>query len=702
MRTLVNQTYELARMWAADTAKVYKLIGGETEEVWELTPEQPSVLVCTMDMALSRMLNRGYAMSRYRWPVAFGLLNNDALLVCDEVQLMGNGLATSTQLEAFRSRLGTCGPAATWWMSATLDPVWLSTVDHPGAVSVVKAGEDRELERLRTAPKALKLAPELSERELAASVIEIHRPGTLTLAVVNTVARAQVAYEEVRKRAAKLGAACPDIVLAHSRFREQERRRIDERLRQPCGESGRIVIASQVVEAGVDISARAMVTDLAPWASLVQRFGRVNRRREYDDAVIVCAELSEKRAKPYEPEDLAESRARLCELGSDGSIARLEAVGLPQKRPYSCVLRRKDVIELFDTSSDLSGADVDVSRFIREHDDADVAVFWRDVDAKGPGANEAGPAHVELCSVPAYLFREEYIGKGRPAYRWDWIDKRWRAVERADEVAPGATYLLPASAGGYDVERGWQAERTSAVAPLPARGEEPESDDEDRHSQGYWLRINEHTDNLARCIAAMNPKLPLSAEGQEALSIAVRWHDRGKSHPVFQSAVGDDAHPGADWAKGCGGARYARRGFRHELASALATLESAQIPPRWRSLVAYLVAAHHGKVRTNIRSIPNEERADAGRFARGIWDGDVLPATDLGAGVIAEPARLTLDVMEVGSANGLSWSQRVWELVEGDEWGPFRLAYLEAVLRAADRRASEEECREARNAASGA
>ena len=35
-------------------------------------------------------------------------------------------------------------------------------------------------------------------------------------------------------------------------------------------------------------------------------------------------------------------------------------------------------------------------------------------------------------------------------------------------------------------------------------------------------------------------------------------------------------------------------------------------------------------------------------------------------------------------------------LLETDEWGPFRMAYLEAVLRAADRRASEEESKEAR------
>ena len=53
-------------------------------------------------MLLSRTLNRGYAASRARWPVEFGLLNNDCLWVLDEVQLMGSGLVTTAQLDAFR------------------------------------------------------------------------------------------------------------------------------------------------------------------------------------------------------------------------------------------------------------------------------------------------------------------------------------------------------------------------------------------------------------------------------------------------------------------------------------------------------------------------------------------------------------------------------------------------------------------------
>jgi CRISPR-associated endonuclease/helicase Cas3 len=91
MRVLVKQTRDLAKEWARKSeteTQVYTLMGGEIDEDWEFDPDKPTILVGTQDQLLSRALNRGYAMSRYRWPVHFGLLNNDCLWVCDEVQLM--------------------------------------------------------------------------------------------------------------------------------------------------------------------------------------------------------------------------------------------------------------------------------------------------------------------------------------------------------------------------------------------------------------------------------------------------------------------------------------------------------------------------------------------------------------------------------------------------------------------------------------
>jgi len=143
IRTLVEQTRDEARKWIGELVKsglikgeppkVHILMGGEEANPWDLYPEEDAILIGTQDMLLSRALNRGYGMSRYRWPMHFGLLNNDCLWVLDETQLMGVGVETSAQLDGFRhlAQWLQHGPCPTWWMSATLEDSRLATVDHP-------------------------------------------------------------------------------------------------------------------------------------------------------------------------------------------------------------------------------------------------------------------------------------------------------------------------------------------------------------------------------------------------------------------------------------------------------------------------------------------------------------------------------------------------------------------------------------------
>ena len=149
----------------------------------------------------------------------------------------------------------------------------------------------------------------------------------------------------------------------------------------------RIIVATQVVEAGVDISAHTLITELAPWPSLVQRFGRCNRRGEYDDAEIVWIDIdSSEEASglvlPYESESLEIARSLIKTItNADAGPKSLAEVskGYVEPEAIRAVVRRKDFIDLFDTTPDLTGNDLDVSRFIREGENKDVQVYWRDV-----------------------------------------------------------------------------------------------------------------------------------------------------------------------------------------------------------------------------------------------------------------------------------------------------------------------------------
>ena len=98
----------------------------------------------------------------------------------------------------------------------------------------------------------------------------------------------------------------------------------------------------------------------------------------------------------------------------------------------------------------------------------------------------------------------------------------------------------------------------------------------------------------------------------------------------------------------------------------------------------------------NLRALPRErapsdkDRAGA-RFARGVWEGDQLQPFDLGGGEQWEGGGLTLSVMELGwdEETRESWTERTRDLLA--RFGPFRLAWMETLVRIADWRASNKE-----------
>jgi CRISPR-associated endonuclease/helicase Cas3 len=172
---------------------------------------------------------------------------------------------------------------------------------------------------------------------------------------------------------------------------------------------------------------------------------------------------------------------------------------------------------------------------------------------------------------------------------------------------------------------------------------------------------------------------------------AAQWHDAGKAHAEFQkmlrSAQDVPEANGQIWAKAPKSKKDKpdkyqwppdRKGFRHELVSALMALQSNE-----EFLLAYLVACHHGKVRMNIQPRPNEIKPPGKKlYALGVHEGDYVPGVNLGD-VTIPALRLSLECMQLGAD---SWTERAFALLE--EYGPFKLAFLEMLVRLADWRAS--------------
>lgn len=795
MRVLVEQTEHVARRLARHVPDgkrptVHVVMGGEESGDWHLQPERSMIIIGTQDMLLSRALNRGYASGRARWPMEFGLLNHDALWVMDEVQLMDVGLATSAQLQAFRAddhgkRLRPCH---TWWMSATLQPDWLLSVDTAphhenwiqGPCQVPTAQRTGGLWGIQKSLATEVVGPH-DDEVFASRILKAHADvmageyGRITLVVCNTVDRACRTFDALRDAGRTEG-----LELVHSRYRPAEREGWRDRFlsRSACSSGvDRIVVATQVVEAGVDISAACLITELAPWPSLVQRFGRCARYGGSGKVLVVDRGRDEASAAPYHREQLesaCEALERLTEHGV--GIAALEAheesldlearVQLYPFEPAHLLLRR-EFDELFDTTPDLNGADLDISRFIRSGDECDLQVFWINLAKDESPSDKRHPHRRELCSVSFLKVRDWLCGEetetnrkptlrgGIRAWVWDWIDGEWVVATRTSLV-PGRAVCVSAACGGYRTDRGFDPEFREAVTPVSLLAisadkqtfdEVDDQQDAEIPGQG-WKTIACHTGEVASEVREIAKQLGLSEDLKSMLELAAIWHDWGKSHPAFQGVMrGADRPSRPDLAKGPENAwrrppemyKYlddseTRPAFRHELASALGLFallhtyaplhpallgpwpdvlsklgrlpvpdEKAPPSPLIRQLLAcspeafdllvYLVASHHGKVRVALHAAPKDQeyrdRDGRGLPIRGVREGDRLPSVTLIPDVPALPeVSLTLSPAAVGLScrTGISWRERCLGVI--DRYGPAALAFLEAILRAADVRAS--------------
>lgn len=96
------------------------------------------------------------------------------------------------------------------------------------------------------------------------------------LYVCNTVAQAQTVYQELKNAFPNLPA-----MLIHSRFKRGDRANLETILQTQFNQSPNacLVVATQVVEVSLDISFDLLITQCAPFDSMLQRFGRVNRKR---------------------------------------------------------------------------------------------------------------------------------------------------------------------------------------------------------------------------------------------------------------------------------------------------------------------------------------------------------------------------------------------------------------------------------------
>lgn len=361
-----------------------------------------------------------------------------SLLVLDEVHLLDPGRALGTALD-LAERLRDYVQVVV--MTATLSTVGIERLAELLHAEVVRVdcGEIALMPSQRDKQRTWRW----STAPLSAEAVLDHHHGGRSLVLCNTVTRAQALLLELQ-REIKTNGWSTKCRLLHSRFFRDDRRGVEASLPNAFGpeseSTDEILVATQVLEAGVDISADELHTELCPANALIQRAGRCARyEAPRNTGTVNVYDLKRdgqgrRKVGPYRESDApqlielaagAVQERHSCTLGFEDEQNFLnQTLAVSEARLFADlaehrVLRRTQVSEVIDT-----GDRSRVRQLIREVDNIGVLIHAEPESVR----LQDGP---ELLSVPRsalFTLRDNFAARGR--------NGQWSAkipIETSDE-----------------------------------------------------------------------------------------------------------------------------------------------------------------------------------------------------------------------------------------------------------------------------
>jgi CRISPR-associated endonuclease/helicase Cas3 len=672
---------------------------------WRRDPSRPAIIVGTVDMIGSRLLFRGYGDGKWSRPQNAGLLGHDALIVNDESHLtpafakLLAGVAEFQKNGAFRvMRLSATprGSAAQWPSSLETDLQGHETFRRKFDAKkrlVMHAVGRNDFER-----QIFRIATE--EGEATRRLVFIRSP--------------EDAARFAKKLAARVGKEYVALLTGTMRGKERDDLRevpaFQVFLEQSRPEEKYWLVATSAAEVGVNLTSDLLITDLDTADHLIQRFGRLNRFGE-TEAVAHLVYLN-----PIDPKAVGLPATLEYFAGlKDGDIScRALSVHPPpteaiSEEPPIAKLDRRLIDLWSQTSVDRSGAVPEVEAWLhgKQDDWPQTEIAWRwDVQyLTRPGVDPEELKNV-LRRYPVMARERLREPSSRAKEKLKALNQSTRAiciladgevqVKEIGSISPGelayATVLLPEGCGSlergmfqpvgggpeaaeYDVaddsartrprvDRGAPTEepgmREVARAGIPPE-DAPADSDVDMEFEIVYLRradagaqvhgdisLEKHQARVGCAAGQIAEKAGLPADVVQAFQIAAAMHDAGKAEPIWQAAAGNlGEEPVAKPRRRFRPAQLA--GFRHEFVS-LREAERSGVD----DLVLHLIATHHGWARPYFRPRAFDRKA------------------------LKDSERTALDC-----------ARRFGRLQE--RYGPWKLAYLEAIFKAADAMVSEQE-----------
>ena len=539
----------------------------------------------TIDQLLSSFLGAPYSLPRRLANLNTGAVLS-SYLVLDEFHLYDPQSTLPTALEMLRILNRVCPFIL---MTATFSTPLLTELAQALNATVIGAAPDEQAE-FTALPSQQKERRYISIDEPLSAVHVLRTHLTRSIVLCNTVERAQIMARSLRESA-------PDgveVILLHSRFLAEDRRRIETHIRRSFGSprdqgsdpSGSLIlVATQVIEVGLDITSQTLHTELAPANAIIQRAGRCARYQGETGNVYVyqkafapdgeVIDLSENTAPYTEQKDVLKRTwdalaARAGTLDYVGELAVIETAHGEADKRICEQLRAVSSQHRDDLFSVMVGGQRDqASRLIREmfqqkvviHDDPQALLDQLAPKRLSPYSLDGFGLHPGTAAKYVKDWQDRPLDN-EPSYRVAMLtaqpdpEQNNRTVysvtplSGSQKPTGAAVLFVHPDLAGYDFQEGFlPGEGCPFERPLmPALGENTDKPDD---PYGYRLetyelhiqRVYEQFDQpvwqeVAYAAARIEHKYGLAlGRIHQMAKLAVILHDTGKLNQKWQSWV---------------------------------------------------------------------------------------------------------------------------------------------------------------------
>lgn len=598
LRVLANQFFRDYQSLAANIdremptrlVEKYRHIGRDaisiqTGEQADDPQMEAALTFCTIDQLLASFLAVPYGVDRIRANLNVAAIAG-SYLALDEFHLYpllgGKSFygARTTTIEMLRLLKATTPFVL---MTATFSTSLLMSLKDLLHAVVEVVDNQQELEDIaegRSRTFELSMQPMNSD-----FILEQHQD--CSLVICNTVLRAQELYLQLKERAGNHG---PKVVLLHSRFEAERRKALSNFIERELGPgswqgnyySGQnlIVVATQVVEVGLDISVRTLHSEIAPANSLIQRAGRCARFKHQQGRVIVYPLPTDVEGKPV---NTLPYRTEICTatwqaledfheriVGFKEEQKLIDSVHTDEDNDLldRFERNRQDITRSIFQSLQTNDRSI-TSKLIRDvlqvpiliHDEPESAITsepWRwQSFAMHPGSlasrwqilqEQKAQLGLDWACKRAIAVKE---GDADDVDNQQKILYRWEVVTNPDQLATALMIVLPRQLASYYDDLGFvllDGKLTVPLEPSPYQSARRDENKSRRGGDGSHLQsYNEHIDGLVKAYnwnirndigyVARILEEQMNLTGgmiDQAIRLAIACHDLGKLDRTWQ------------------------------------------------------------------------------------------------------------------------------------------------------------------------